>query len=406
MANKRNRVVNNGNILFDAETNANETPITSTENLKEKSFLSGLGRGERIAAIGVCLLLVVGALGASGFGEKIISTFGSRNSIQKANQSSQVAQNSSMLSKLNPFAPAAVVVATPQLSKEYIYAGSRMLAVEDANASALPPADLAVWRPSSGTWYVLNSSNQQWTSQSWGLSGDIPVPGDYDGDGKTDFSVFRPSNNYWYISYSSTTGGYISYPFGSSNLDKTAQADYDGDGKTDAAVYRASAGYWYIVHSSDQLTYSIQFGNSSDAPAPGDFDGDGKADLSVWRDSAATFYVFRSSDGALQSQALGQTGDKPVVADYDGDGKADFAVRHGADWVIKPSAGGATQTVTWQSSGDQEVPNDYDGDGKCDIAVWRDSTGVWYIRNSHDLSTRTVQWGQTGDTPVPAFYRR
>jgi len=32
--------------------------------------------------------------------------------------------------------------ATPQLSKEYIYAGSRMLAVEDANANAAPPADL------------------------------------------------------------------------------------------------------------------------------------------------------------------------------------------------------------------------------------------------------------------------
>ena len=33
---------------------------------------------------------------------------------------------------------------TLQLSKEYIYAGSRMLAVEDANASASPPYDLAV----------------------------------------------------------------------------------------------------------------------------------------------------------------------------------------------------------------------------------------------------------------------
>src|SRR2546430_1867269 len=32
---------------------------------------------------------------------------------------------------------------TPQLSKEYIYAGSRLLAVEDANANAAPPTDLA-----------------------------------------------------------------------------------------------------------------------------------------------------------------------------------------------------------------------------------------------------------------------
>src|SRR5688572_6507816 len=74
---------------------------------------------------------------------------------------------------------------TPQLSKEYIYAGSRLLAVEDANANAAPPADLAVWRPSTGTWWVMGGQNSAQTTQSWGTAGDQPVPGDYDGDGKT-----------------------------------------------------------------------------------------------------------------------------------------------------------------------------------------------------------------------------
>ncbi|HEX8185251.1 MAG TPA: VCBS repeat-containing protein, partial [Blastocatellia bacterium] len=46
--------------------------------------------------------------------------------------------------------------------------------------------DISVFDRSTGAWNSVNSSNQQYVSFSFGQSGDIPTPGDYNGDGKTD----------------------------------------------------------------------------------------------------------------------------------------------------------------------------------------------------------------------------
>lgn len=356
--------------------------------------------------VGVIALVSIGAMGA---GLKYLEQDASRVKAERNKATPLNPASEGFLAKVNPFLPAPPPEPTPQLSKEYVYAGSRLLAVEDANANAAPPADLAIWRPSTGVWWVMGGVGSQQTSQGWGTEGDKPVPGDYDGDGKTDFCVYRATtanpNGTWYV-LNSSTGAANYYYFGTTS-DIPAPADFDGDGRTDAAVFRPSNGTWYIRQSSTSQLVSQQFGLSGDKPSARDYDGDGKADLGVWRDSGTpTFYVLRSSNGSLQSQAYGFLGDVPASADYDGDGKADFSVRRGASWFVLPSSGGGTITYSWGLSSDTEVPNDYDGDGRADIAVWRSSDGVWYIFHTGNGSTRLAQWGMAGDIPVPAFYRR
>ncbi|MEQ1606467.1 MAG: VCBS repeat-containing protein [Pyrinomonadaceae bacterium] len=292
---------------------------------------------------------------------------------------------------------------TPQLSKEYVYAGSRLLAVEDANANAAPPADLAVWRPSDGNWHVLGGTGSAAVTYNWGVGTDKVAQGDYDGDGKTDFAIYRPSASGQFYVVRSSDGSTTSYQIGSTN-DLPAPGDYDGDGKTDYALYRPSDGSWYVVNSSTGIL-SYPYLGVTGTSAPADYDGDGKADAAVLNGS--TFTARLTSNGQLQTVPIGSTG-TPVSADYDGDGKANYSVRSGAGWII------ANATLTPQSaitpSGDQStdipVQNDYDGDGKVDIAVWRPSTGVWYIRQSSNSQTRTEAFGMTGDIPVAAYYRR
>jgi hypothetical protein len=159
-------------------------------------------------------------------------------------------------------------------------------------------ADLAVYRPSNGTWYALLSSAHYGASLSrnWGISTDIPVPGDYDGDGRTDFAVYRPSNGGWYVLLSSSGYGSSMVRHWGVATDIPVPGDYDGDGRTDLAVFRPSTGTWYVLLSTSGYGAALAraWGISTDVPVPGDYDGDGRTDLAVFRPSNGTWYVLES----------------------------------------------------------------------------------------------------------------
>ena len=238
----------------------------------------------------------------------------------------------------------------------------------DFNGDGL--TDLAVFRPSTGTWYVRTFGTVQ-----WGAPGDIPVPGDYDGDGVTDVAVYRPSTGQWFVQNQFTRS------WGQMG-DVPVPRDYDNDGVTDVAVYRPSTGQWFV-----QNRFTVSWGLPNDVPVPGDYNGDRVADVAVFRPSTGQWFVRNQF-----TLSWGRMGDVPVPEDYNDDGVTDLAVYRPStgQWFVRNQF-----TVAWGLSNDVPVPGDYNGDGAADVAVFRPSSGQWFVRDQF-----TLQWGQTGDVPV------
>ena len=276
-------------------------------------------------------------------------------------------------------------------------------------------SDLAVYRPTTGEWFVRTSSTgYSYASAAryqWGVFGDIPLVADFDGDHRTDLTVYRPSTGEWWVRFSA--GDYTQlrvYQWGIAG-DVPLVADFDGDGRTDLVVYRPNTGEWYVRYSSTNYTTwtTFQWGIAGDIPLATDFDGDGKTDLVVYRPSTAVWYVRTSSSHYLYwtSYQWGVAGDLPLAVDFDGDGRSDLVVWRPSEgsWYVRFSwSNNATWTVyQWGLRGDIPIQADFDGDRRSDLAVWRPTEGTWYLRysaNGYSMTSATVhQWGLVSDLP-------
>ena len=127
----------------------------------------------------------------------------------------------------------------------------------------------------------------------FGGKGDVPLLGDWDGDGTATVGLYRPAESTFYLrNQNRADAPVLAIPFGARG-DRPVVGDWDGKGGTTIGVYRPSESTFYLRDRNDfgEPTAAVPFGAKGDLPVAGDWNGDGTATVGVYRPSDRTFYL-------------------------------------------------------------------------------------------------------------------
>jgi len=234
---------------------------------------------------------------------------------------------------------------------------------------------------------------------------DVPLGGDWDGDGADDVAVFRRDVGAGTFEMYSPEQGRPSVRLGRAS-DLPVTGDWDGDGVTDHGVRRQAARL-FLLRTADGLVARKRIGRLRDLPVTGDWDGNGTTDIGLWRPADTRFRLLRA-DGTFEVVRLGTRSAQPLTGDWDGNGTTDLGVFDAATATFTLRTVSADGQVTLASvllgSGtDLPVTGDWNGDGVTDVGVWSPWTATFTLRVAP--SPRAARRGATPELRAVTFGR-
>jgi hypothetical protein len=244
--------------------------------------------------------------------------------------------------------------------------GSDFEAVDESSLIVDPNSGQAAVRSKPGIfrsgfyWLLDTDGNHTWSSPPdlggafGGIPGDVPITGDWSGNGYTKVGIYRPSNGLFLLD--SNGNGVFDAGDATFNLGVGVQpgdipvvGDWNGDGRTKVGLFRQ--GYLWILDTNGNgrfeqgVDQTFAFGGvPGDVPVVGDWNGSGTSKIGLFR---LGFYwildangngILDNINGSGGDQSFsfgGMAGDVPLVGDWNGSGTSKVGVfRQGFYWVL------------------------------------------------------------------------
>jgi hypothetical protein len=218
----------------------------------------------------------------------------------------------------------------------------------------------------------------------------------------------------WYLRNSNSAGpADITVSFGGDASDLPIVGDWDGDGVDTIGVYRSSTGVMFLSDSNTapSVVYNPVFGNPGDTPFAGRWDNTMTHDgIGVYRPSNGILYEKKNlTTGYSDYFAIfGNPGDQGVAGDWNGDGIDSIGVYRptGTRWYLTNNGGPSGITYSdidfvWTIGTSYAVVGDWDGD-KTTTVGYLTSAGNFTLHSSNAAaaSDTTFAFGPSGARPV------
>ena len=200
-------------------------------------------------------------------------------------------------------------------------------------------SQLGMFLIDTGQWQLDRNANETWEGCGvdiclgpYGQIPDIPIPGKWDLQGFDRIGIFRPSTALWYLDVNGNgqwngcrrdVCGYLNvYKAG----DIPITGDWNGDGLSQLGLFRPSTGEWFLDYNGNRTwdgcttDRCLSFGIVGQ-PVSGDWGGTGASKIGVFDPITGGWFLDLNGNGRWDGcgvdlcRSFGQAGDRPVVGE-------------------------------------------------------------------------------------------